>query len=272
MTPDPSLARISSRICPTLGSSPEPSACWRGTWKSRMRRPSWYLMERNARFRSNIPTVLWSAFVAMKLTAGLCLDNIVWKRLPKRLSCWVRHAVMHVGIANPRWRGKRSRHSRRMRRPQFYLSGKGPIGWLTCGRWLINFVPIMSLLDRVDGHKWYEAISVGPLFHYSGRLQLPQVHRTVLFSWGSPLYVFESSYFAALITANSHLRKLNILQSNIINHPVLHNIYSIISNSSERWIETHICYWHYTRMKRFSWYFSFLQLGTRVFTRIKVNK
>ena len=34
------------------------------------------------------------------------------------------HAVMHVGIANPRRRGKRSRHSRRMRKPRFYVSGK----------------------------------------------------------------------------------------------------------------------------------------------------
>ena len=34
---------------------------------------------------------------------------------------------MHVGIANPRWRGKRSRHSRRMRNPQFYISAKRPI-------------------------------------------------------------------------------------------------------------------------------------------------
>ena len=41
----------------------------------------------------------------------------------------VRHAraVMHVGITNPRWRRKRSRHSRRMRNPQFYVSGKRPI-------------------------------------------------------------------------------------------------------------------------------------------------
>ena len=31
---------------------------------------------------------------------------------------------MHVGIANPRWRGKRSRHSQRMRNPQFYISCK----------------------------------------------------------------------------------------------------------------------------------------------------
>ena len=32
-------------------------------------------------------------------------------------------AVMHIGIANPRWWGKRSRHSRRMCNPRFYLSG-----------------------------------------------------------------------------------------------------------------------------------------------------
>ena len=41
----------------------------------------------------------------------------------------VRHVrvVMHVGIANQRWRGKRSRHSRRMHNPQFCESGKGPM-------------------------------------------------------------------------------------------------------------------------------------------------
>ena len=41
----------------------------------------------------------------------------------------VRHAraVMQIGIANPRWRGKRSRHSRRMRNPHSYLSGKRPM-------------------------------------------------------------------------------------------------------------------------------------------------
>ena len=31
-------------------------------------------------------------------------------------------------IANPRWRGKRSRHSRPMRNPKFYVSGTWPIG------------------------------------------------------------------------------------------------------------------------------------------------
>ena len=41
----------------------------------------------------------------------------------------VRHvrAVMHVGIAKQLWRGKRSRHSRRMRNPQLCVSGKRPM-------------------------------------------------------------------------------------------------------------------------------------------------
>ena len=37
-------------------------------------------------------------------------------------------AVMPVGIANPRCRRKRSRHSRRMHNPQFYVSGKRLMG------------------------------------------------------------------------------------------------------------------------------------------------
>ena len=48
--------------------------------------------------------------------------------LTSKVTTWLRHtrAVMHVGIANPRWRGKRSRHSRRMHNPQFYVSGNRP--------------------------------------------------------------------------------------------------------------------------------------------------
>ena len=35
--------------------------------------------------------------------------------------------LLHVWIANPRWRGKRSRHSRCIGNPQFYVSGKRPM-------------------------------------------------------------------------------------------------------------------------------------------------
>ena len=42
--------------------------------------------------------------------------------------CFPRHrAVMHVGIANRHWRGKRSWDSRRMHNTQFYVSDKRPM-------------------------------------------------------------------------------------------------------------------------------------------------
>ena len=49
-------------------------------------------------------------------------------------------AVMHFGIANPRWRGKHSRHSRRMRNSQFCVPGKRPIdrAHTQDGRWWIH--------------------------------------------------------------------------------------------------------------------------------------
>ena len=51
-------------------------------------------------------------------------------QLSRHASRHVHHAraVTHVGIANPRWRVNRSHHSLRMRNPQFYASGKRPIG------------------------------------------------------------------------------------------------------------------------------------------------
>ena len=69
---------------------------------------------------------------------------------------------MHVGIANPRWRWKRSRHSRRMRNPQFYVSGKRPMA-------------IDELARRKDpGHRqaWFSLLIITsyylPLFPMSG--------------------------------------------------------------------------------------------------------
>ena len=58
----------------------------------------------------------------------------------------VRHAraVMPVGIANPRWQGKPSRHSRRMSNPPFYVSDKRSMAEQLSvnerGRYMCNFV------------------------------------------------------------------------------------------------------------------------------------
>ena len=57
------------------------------------------------------------------------------QRKPLVIDPGMRHprAVIHVGIANLRWQGKNSQHSRRMRNPQFYVSGKRPMSKLiTC--------------------------------------------------------------------------------------------------------------------------------------------
>ena len=55
---------------------------------------------------------------------------------------------MHVGIVNPRWRGKRSRHSRRMRNPQFYASGKRPMT-LSAEAQKLLILPFHSRLTNV---------------------------------------------------------------------------------------------------------------------------
>ena len=57
--------------------------------------------------------------------------------------------VMHVGIANSRWWGKRSRHSRCIHNPRFYVSGKRPMATrlrlcssLTGAPWLKKLIEI----------------------------------------------------------------------------------------------------------------------------------
>ena len=60
-------------------------------------------------------------------------------------TCVTARAVRHVGIANLRWRGKRSHHSRRMRSPQFYVSGIWVINLFIayqCASYIIGFTVI----------------------------------------------------------------------------------------------------------------------------------
>ena len=63
-------------------------------------------------------------------------------------------AMMHDGIANPRWRGKCSRHSRRMRNPQFYVSGKRSITTK-------EVCPIYPGTPHPCSHRCHEIIIVG---------------------------------------------------------------------------------------------------------------
>ena len=55
---------------------------------------------------------------------GTCVNHVQWCMLGSLTS----------GFLSSRWRGKRSRHSRRMRNLQFYVTGKAP--WLNKLQWL----------------------------------------------------------------------------------------------------------------------------------------
>ena len=54
---------------------------------------------------------------------GTCVTHVPW--------CMM--GSLPSGFLWSRWRGKRSRHSQRMRNPQFYVSGKTPIAWIKDG-------------------------------------------------------------------------------------------------------------------------------------------
>ena len=55
-------------------------------------------------------------------------------------------AVTRVGIANPRWWGKRSRHSRRMCKAQFYVSGKKPVYTLFLDKNNLHIISALKLI------------------------------------------------------------------------------------------------------------------------------
>ena len=82
----------------------------------------------------------WASCQIRKIAGCPCAGNAGNVSLPptskQTTSWWCWHAsrhvcharaLMHVGIANPRWRGKCSWHSWRMRNLQFYVSGKRPM-------------------------------------------------------------------------------------------------------------------------------------------------
>ena len=77
--------------------------------------------------------------------------RLEWKLLVSDPGMHHARAVMYVRIANPRWRGKRSRHSRRMRNPQFCVSGKRPIALLhnRCVRMNSSILPNVEIGNLV---------------------------------------------------------------------------------------------------------------------------
>ena len=86
----------------------------------------------------------------------------------------MRHAraMMHVGIANTLWRGKRSRHSRRMHNPHFYASGKRPIATKRGRKAILTSLLTALETDVVMGRFWliYESTTTGILEPYTRKM------------------------------------------------------------------------------------------------------
>ena len=122
-----------------------------------------------------------------------CMDRLWYGPVTRYVKLWVTHApgtfsppprvsdpdmhhgtcVTHVPWCMPgsltsgflwsRWRGKRSQHSRRMRNPQFYVSGKrlmegcwvwagGEVLWLRWMTWYLG-IRTMDLFTFLEGDK-----------------------------------------------------------------------------------------------------------------------
>ena len=134
------------------------SGCW-WIWLNQLH----YKYHRMAGNQEDNHRVEWTSYKIRKIAGCACAGN-AGERFPRhRLqrkplvsdpdmhhgTC--ARAVMHVGIANPRWRGKRSRHSWCMRNPKFYVSGKRPMDWkalaclgASCWLYRVNWAPAIS--------------------------------------------------------------------------------------------------------------------------------
>ena len=98
-------------------------------------------------------------------------------------TCLTACAVQHAGIVNSRWRGKRSRHDRRMRNPQFYVSGKRPMTSIHTASCCVWYMDIYPKLPR------NVTISMCVTFQYNAiRCILQHVYDT---SWKVTGYRFE---------------------------------------------------------------------------------
>ena len=85
---------------------------------------------------------------------GTCVTHVPWC-MPGSLT---------IGFLWSRWRGKRSRHSRRMRNPQFYVSGQRPI----------QSSSRISILLTDQSHKGHNAPVTCPTIHHAMHISVPQ--------------------------------------------------------------------------------------------------
>ena len=130
-------------------------------------------------------------------------------------------AMIHVGIDNPRWRGKRLWHSRRMRNPQFFVPGKRPMlmGGL---QKLLNHSQKAGDLRRHDVHVTLLWCLFEGLYSLSGKTS----YRKISWSLEAARFRFKlfqllwnlASTSAALPRCLSNFRAIRPLQHPISRH------------------------------------------------------
>ena len=85
---------------------------------------------------------------------GTCVTHVPWC-MPGSLT---------RGFLWSRWRGKRSRHSRRMRNPQFCASGKRPMGDVQGSDQFMNWIGIDNQFNSIQHElnwNWIERFWIG---------------------------------------------------------------------------------------------------------------
>ena len=110
-------------------------------------------------------TISWASYKIDKIVGCACAGNAGNVFPPPRVGdpsmhhgTYVKHAPwcmpgrLTSGLFCSRWRGKRSRHSRRMRNPQFYVPGKRPI--ITPLEYRTNFDRV--ILNNLQSEKPYQ--------------------------------------------------------------------------------------------------------------------
>ena len=96
---------------------------------------------------------------------------------------WCMPGSLTSGFLWSRWRGKRSRHSRRMRNPPFYVSGKRPMGCIMIHSLSQYFVLKWKLNEEIVHLKPVSPHIPTPLLYYPELCYLSMIPSFLIFMY-----------------------------------------------------------------------------------------
>ena len=126
------LYSVGNKITTITTTSPNLINIWKSALSANSLLPLTWCVALLKRSNDNVKILPWASCQIRKIAGCACAGN-AGNVFPATVP-WCRPGSLTSGFLWSRWRGKRSRHSRRMRKPQFYVSGKRPTGiilWFT---------------------------------------------------------------------------------------------------------------------------------------------